>query len=132
MANGRDEASNPACCVGVDGLALGTHVVVAVDGVIETSFDITDDGGRPVDLEARVAMAVGRAAAEVDCEVGEVRLVCVDDGADGQCIGRIGDRLIVAGIRFQVLDVIGPISDVAIEPPADQRSLDRARGAALW
>ena len=120
-----------ACCLGIDGLPLGTQIVVALDGVVEESFDVIDDGGRAVDLEARVALAVARAAELVDRVVDEVRLVCVDDGADGQRIGRIGDRLIAAGIRFQVLDVIGPASEAAVEPSIE-RSLGRARGAALW
>ncbi|MDH3680651.1 MAG: hypothetical protein OEV40_11940 [Acidimicrobiia bacterium] len=118
------------CVVGIDGLPLGTCAVVVVDGDIVASFDVVDDAGRAVDLEQRVARAIRRAAELAGVQVGEVRLLFVDDGSAGEHIGRLGERLTSAGLRFHVYDLIGsPDIDRRGDTAVPGRDTDTATGS---
>lgn len=107
--------------LGVDGFPLGTHAAVAKDGLVTAMFAIVDDRGRAVDLEYRVSRAIEGATELVGEGLEDVRLVCLDDGGTGDSVARIGDRLLSAGIRFEVL----------VTEPGIRTSRGRARRAAL-
>ena len=117
--------------LGIDALPRGSHAAVAVGRTITSTFAVTTDSGQPLPLEERVRAAVEQARSHAGAVPAEVRLVCIDDGADGTELERLQRWLsLELDARMQVLDLVGSIrSDRADE---GARSMARACEAALW
>ncbi len=118
--------------LGIDALPHGRQVAVAVGRSIADTYEVADSGGRPLPLALRVEEAVAEARSRRGSPPDEIRLVCVDDGGDGDDLAHIGawlaDRF---GSTLLVLDLVGPIGDGDPDPIAGG-SVARAREAALW
>jgi hypothetical protein len=119
--------------LGVDGLPLGTQAAAASGGDVLAMFAVVDGAGGALPLEQRVQEALDRAGELMGALPSEVRLVCLDDGADGSDLARLADRLDGAGgIALRLVDAPPPpVADQGTDT-ADRRSAWRARYAALW
>ena len=122
--------------LGVDGLPLGRMVALATGGAVERTFAVPVADGPALGLLARVEAAVAEADRLRGARAAEVRLVCVDDGADGSEAAAVGEWLAGRHIAFRLLDLVGPdgpAPDPALPAdPSDARSEGRARDAALF
>lgn len=84
-------------------------------------------------------MAVGEAERRCGAPPSEVRLVCIDDGSDGEDLARVQEWLTeIVEARILILDMVGAVDeniddgpDGAIEGDA-ALSVARACEAALW
>jgi hypothetical protein len=125
--------------LGIDALPRGNYAAIVVGRTVTDTFAIATEGRCVLPLEERVRIAVDEARHRRGVVPDEVRLVCIDDGADGSDLGRLGQWLEVQlGVRIQILEPVGAgpaptVSDVA-QPAADEcaRSIARACDAALW
>ena len=130
-------AGRAGCVVGVDGLPLGTWAVAVVDGAIVAEFELTSDGGRPLDLEHRVHQAVRLGGELARCPVVEVRLAVLDDGSTGSRLHTLTARLEAADVALRIVDLAGTGAAAAgssLEgsgPESLDPSALRARVAAL-
>jgi len=77
----------------VDGLPLGTEVVLAQGKDVVFEYNTAGGNGRPLPLEERVIAAVDEVKTRTGVELAEVRLLLVDDGEDGALVDEIADRL---------------------------------------
>lgn len=118
--------------LGIDGLPLGRMVAVAVAGRVEDTFAVANGGGRPLALAERVEAAVAEATTRLGASPAEVRLVCVDDGADGGEAAAVGEWLAGRRIAFRLLDLVGPDGVSGGGNSDDARSEARARDAAAF
>ncbi len=113
--------------LGIDGLRRGTHAAIARNDVVATFVVGADDKGSLGDLEARVRQGFDLATRLMAEPPHEVRVVCIDDGGDGDAIARGRAWLDGMGVELRVLDLL---SGEQSEPAWTSES--RARGAALW
>ena len=133
--------------LGIDALPRGNYAAVAIGRSITDTFLIKKEGAIALPLEERVRQAVIEAEVRTGARPAEVRLVCIDDGADGSELGLINQWLEdEVESRLQILDMVGRITapdvgdpvrdqyalvDPAVDPTA-ALSVARACEAALW
>jgi len=127
--------------LGIDALPRGNYAAVVVGRTIDDTFAVESQGHSILPLEHRVRQAVGEAETRRGAAPSEVRLVCIDDGADGAELERIGSWLDEAvGARLQVFDLMGPAKATSAEQPDEADGLVRSSAlsaaraceAALW
>ncbi len=125
--------------LGIDALPRGNYAAVAVGQTIIETFVIAGEGAEPLPLGERVRQAIVDVAFRHDAPPSAVRLVCIDDGADGSELGRIQQWVedeIDAPV--QVLDLVGTIKAPTIDDDGTPMnatvalSIARACEAALW
>ncbi|MCP3989196.1 MAG: hypothetical protein GY724_08985 [Actinomycetia bacterium] len=125
--------------LGIDALPCGNYAAVAVGRTITETFLISRSGADALPLEERVRRAIVEAGIRRGAPPAAVRLVCVDDGADGSELGSIHQWLedeIKA--QVQILDLVGKIKTPDIDEsgqpvdPTAALSVARACEAALW
>jgi hypothetical protein len=132
--------------LGIDALPRGNYAAVAVGRSITDTFAIKE-GVAAFPLSERVRQAVAEAEARTGAHPAEVRLVCIDDGADGTELGLINQWLEdEIESRLQILDLVGRIEARDADDQAEGRypgldpaidataalSVARACEAALW
>ncbi|MEL7207558.1 MAG: hypothetical protein AAGK32_04900, partial [Actinomycetota bacterium] len=122
------------------GLPLGVGAAIVVGRTVSSTFTVRTESGRPLPIGVRVPQAVAEAETGFGAPPAAVRLVCIDDGSDGDDIAEIHEWLEQAyAIRLLVLDLVAPIARSGSVPGtldpashADAMSVARACEAALW